>query len=47
MSNAAERKTDFSKKKVFVMNPCVRVACQIDECHQKMAQNTRTVFLKG
>ena len=47
MSNAMERKTDFSKKKVFVMNPCVRVACQIDECHQKMAQNTRTVFLKG
>lgn len=47
MSNATERKTDFSKKKVFVMNPCVRVACQIDECHQKMAQNTRTVFLKG
>lgn len=47
MSNATERKRDFSKKKVFVMNPCVSVVCPIDECHQKMAQNTRTVFLKG
>ena len=39
MSNATERKRDFSKNKVFVMNLCVslRVVCQIDECHQKMA----------